>query len=93
MRIIPASSPTGNKRHEGYVPRRTPRDAARDAAIESSRSHYIPLICGHVTTMEVHLLMKYARPRKGVTYCETCEYWVEIEKPPQAAPLEDVPLF
>lgn len=69
------------------------RDAAQRAAIDKSLSKYLHLVCGHYSTLDTDLFYSCYRPRRGVTYCETCDKWVEVEKPPKQDTTSDTPMF
>lgn len=56
---------------------------ARLAAIEAQFARYIPLVCGHKTTLEVHDLYLNFQSKKGTSFCETCGDWRQIAKPPK----------
>lgn len=74
------------------VPKRTMQERlARQAAIERAISRYLHLECGHYSTLETDLFYSNARPRRGVTWCENCNKWVEIAKPPEPPKYPDDP--
>jgi hypothetical protein len=66
---------------------------ARQAAIESSLAHYIPLDCDHYTTREAFDTYLHYKPKKGTAFCEVCFKWVKIKKPPMRPPLPEEPMF
>jgi hypothetical protein len=66
---------------------------ARAAAIERAKARYLPLACGHYSTLEADEGYSVWRPRKGVTLCETCHKWVDISRPKPPDITLDTPLF
>src|SRR5215475_2493040 len=93
VRIIPprkvGNKPTGQR----YSPAKRLRDAARYAAIERSLSKYIHLSCGHLTTLDTDLVYSHLRPQRGVSFCESCNQWVTVKRPPTTETVSDTPLF
>lgn len=67
------------------------KDAARQAAIDRSLSKYLHLLCGHYSTLETDLFYSHLRPKRGFTWCEICNDWVEIARPPSPPTYPDDP--
>lgn len=66
---------------------------ARLAAIEKSLARYLHLECGHYQTLETFNLYLVFRPKKGLTFCESCNENVKIAQPPHRRPLPQEPMF
>jgi hypothetical protein len=96
MRIIPAASlqkPNGPASYT-RVPKRVFQERlAREAAIERAMARYLRLDCGHMSTLETDLFYSHLRPKKGQTWCENCNDWVAISKPPAPTIYPDEPMF
>src|SRR5271165_6430706 len=76
------------------VPRKTLQERmARQAAIEGQLARYIPIVCGHYTTLDAQDVYLVCRPKRGMVFCESCEKWEKIAKPPEPAPTPQEPLF
>ena len=84
MRVIPSSD---KAEYQGpRIPKLTAKEHAALAAIEASKARYIPLVCEHYTTLETDLQYSTWRPRKGLSFCETCNVWVKTGR--RRAPVE-----
>ena len=66
-----------------------------ERAIEKRRARYIPLACGHRTTLEADEAYATWRPARDKHFCETCAHWTKREpKPlPKPPPPGDTPMF
>jgi hypothetical protein len=74
------------------IPRKTMQERlARQAVIERALSKYLPLVCGHFSTLDTDLSYSCYRPKRGVTFCESCNDWVEVQKPPAPPEYPDNP--
>lgn len=75
----------------GPRPRGSAMTFAQKAAIEKELSRYIPLVCGHNTTVEVVIL--YGCFGHVQPFCETCGDWRELAKKLKVDILPSEPLF
>jgi hypothetical protein len=91
MRVIPSSQ---KAEYQGpRIPKLTAKEHAALAAIEATKARYIPLVCEHYTTLETDLQYSAWRPKKGLSFCETCNAWVKSgrRRAPVQTPMD--PLF
>jgi hypothetical protein len=61
--------------------------------IESIKSPYIHLICGHITNADEVIFYSLWRPSQDKYYCERCGKWVKREPKKVVADLPDKPMF
>lgn len=66
---------------------------ARQAAIEGQLARYIPIVCGHLTTLDTQDIYLNYRPKRGMVYCETCHKWQAVAKPSAPPELPQEPMF
>jgi hypothetical protein len=66
---------------------------ARQAAMESALARYITIECGHYTDLETQQLYGFARPKRGLVWCEKCDDWLKVAKPPAPQQLPETPMF
>lgn len=66
---------------------------ARQAALEKGLAKYIHISCGHYTDLETQERYGFARPKRGMVYCEDCDKWLKPVKPPVPPDLPNEPMF
>lgn len=97
MRIVTAAErqlKNGPASYHPRVPKRVMQERlARQAAIERAYARYLHLECGHYGTLEDDERYSHWRPKKGVSWCEKCNDWVAIAKPPAPQSDTDEPMF
>lgn len=66
---------------------------ARQAAREKGLAKYIHISCGHYTDLETQQRYGFARPKRGLVYCEDCDKWFRVARPTVREPLPEDPMF
>jgi hypothetical protein len=66
---------------------------ARQAAREKGLAKYIHISCGHYTDLETQQRYGFCRPKRGVVYCEDCDKWLKVARPPAPKELPMEPMF
>lgn len=69
------------------------KELARQAAREKGLAKYICISCGHYTDLETQQVYGFARPKRGLVWCETCNDWLRVMPKRKPKALPETPLF